>query len=52
MSQINIPFSVNDSAYSFKELKAKDAVTLEALQTIANRLTEISNKLDNLNSKK
>jgi hypothetical protein len=50
MSQINIPFGVDDRAYSFQETKQKDAVIIEALQTIAIRLGEISSKLDNLNS--
>ena len=52
MSQINIPYPVDDNAYSFKEQKAKDAVIIEALQTIAIKLGEISAKLDNLNNKK
>ena len=50
MSQINIPFGVDDRAYSFQEQKARDAAFLEALQTIAISLGEISTKLDNLNS--
>jgi len=50
MSQINIPFGVDDRSYSFQEEKAKDAVIIEALQTIAIRLGEISSKLDNLDN--
>jgi|10_taG_2_1085330.scaffolds.fasta_scaffold41140_2 hypothetical protein len=46
MANINIPFKTDGGRYTDHETRAKDAVTLETLQRIANALEDISAKLD------
>ena len=47
-NDINIPFKVDDRGYSNEQMKAKDAVTLETLQRIANALENIDGQLKNI----